>query len=476
MKNYWLIILIVCLCITGRSHAQDRPVITYENYEAVTALARVSLNNIDDYFRTSMSWSSDSRWLRLAEIRRFTMDAPDPITVLIDTHNFSEAMRIRGGVLAFAPNAQQIAVGDLTGQIILYDQNLRELSRWQAHQTAISALEFSADSTLLASGSEDGEIQVRDLGTEQARFTILPDALEWAITGFWFSPSQSVVAVERNGGFDLFILDAIDGSQLADQIDLLAVQGVQFAHDMLLIYGIRTVGVRNDGSVQLYRVDVGEDVLTLLAEVGSTLPVEELSGTPTGGRWASRNPHAYPVFAAAFDETGALLISASGDSVHLWDVTTAIEQRVGVPPAHPILENEQIASFRNPRSGGRGDATRRGIVAFTIQGNQAAFSDMDGLIHIWQMSGIDVSFRYRVLYSEGIYQGLNFSLDGRVLIGTNGSEIRVWSLLSGFHEQPSLSLAHDFRSDSDANIALSPNGTLIAAPIANGMIFYGIGE
>jgi hypothetical protein len=63
-----------------------------------------------------------------------------------------------------------------------------------------------------------------------------------------------------------------------------------------------------------------------------------------------------------------------------------------------------------------------------------------------------------------------------VLIGTNGSEIRVWSLLSGFHEQPSLSLAHDFRSDSDANIALSPNGTLIAAPIANGMIFYGIGE
>jgi WD40 repeat protein len=54
-----------------------------------------------------------------------------------------------------------VASGGEDGLIRLRDvESGRELARWQAHDAAVTALTFSPDGTLLASGAADGSLRV----------------------------------------------------------------------------------------------------------------------------------------------------------------------------------------------------------------------------------------------------------------------------------------------------------------------------
>jgi WD40 repeat protein len=66
--------------------------------------------------------------------------------------------------LAISPSGSVVATGADDGMIRLWSRSSgRELARWEAHDTAVSALAFCPDGQLLVSGSADGAAKLWDL-------------------------------------------------------------------------------------------------------------------------------------------------------------------------------------------------------------------------------------------------------------------------------------------------------------------------
>lgn len=117
-----------------------------------------------------VGFSSDSKYIAVGynkgTVRVFTTDSGF-VEAKYDLHEGHVYTTI------FQPGTTNVASGDKHGVVLLYDfRRSKELYRLQAHEKPVTAMAFSRDGKLLATGSKDHTIKVWEAATGKLRQTL----------------------------------------------------------------------------------------------------------------------------------------------------------------------------------------------------------------------------------------------------------------------------------------------------------------
>jgi hypothetical protein len=259
--------------------------------------------------------------------------------------------------VAFSPDGQLLASGSSDTTIKLRDVATgREIRTFSGHTGEVTGVVFSPDGTLLASGSLDKTVKLWDVATGREIRT--------------FSGHSSVVGS---------IAFAPDGTTLASGVCMKFQEGdVNILNYWLLLQSKCT-----QGEVQLWQISDG----TLL---------RALEG------------HKDLVSSVAFAPGGQTLASGSWDkTVKLWDV-----------------EAGQVVSTLK---GHTGQVTS---VAFSPDGALLASGSWDNTVRLWRVS--DGSLLHTLEGHIGLIQSVAFSPDGPTLAsGGSDGVVKLWDVATG---------------------------------------------
>jgi eukaryotic-like serine/threonine-protein kinase len=124
------------------------------------------------------------------------MDTGTGLTRLFRT-NLTQALgaNMNSGMMCFQPDGRRLAVSTVRGDVALLDpDSLETLSRFSAHDNAVTSMAFSADSRWLATGSLDNTIRITDVSANPpAAMATLRGHSDW-VDGLNFSPDGSLLA------------------------------------------------------------------------------------------------------------------------------------------------------------------------------------------------------------------------------------------------------------------------------------------
>jgi WD40 repeat protein len=288
-----------------------------------------------------------------------------------------------GEAIAFSPDGKFLAA---TGYDVLrvWDVatgTLQRNIRWRAQ-----CLVFSPDSKAVAAGCDDGALRMWDVGSgkEQAVLQSSPRYHNFCLA---FAPGGKVLAA---GGQTGFVLWDVAACKQLHQHPAGRVWSMAFAPDG------KTLAV-NCGSIQLWDVGTGKQLLVALARAGHSLTVDSLAVSPDGRMLAS----------ACYGE-GTLC---------LWDAATG-----------KLL-------YRMP---GHNIACRH--TCFSPDGELVASGGSDGFLHLWETA---TGKERRRLPIEDLQpdRGTHFvdalalSSDGKQLVaatrGSRGYQVNIWDTITG---------------------------------------------
>lgn len=310
---------------------------------------------------------------------------------------------------------------------------------------------FSADSRVLACGSEDHTVQLWETSTWKRLATIENNE---GVRSIAFSPTGKLLAT---GGIDgvLKLWDIATGRQTTRlQGHRKRITSVAFSVD-----GLSVATSSEDGTTRIWDATSRGDVSSLAAH---SQPVRSLSFASRGGllatcsadktvkMWHGRrlvrvlmlSDVIYPFTCTAFSPDGKLLaVGNAGDMVTLWDVATGHELK-------PRLRLDHVPN----------------AVAFSPSGSTLAASSFAGAVNLW-----DIPSRrelHTLKSGDGHAFDVAFSPDGRRFVACNSDgSVRVWDsgtgrLLATFagHESPINTLAY------------SPDGRVLATGGDDGAI------
>ena len=243
------------------------------------------------------------------------------------------------GELAYSPDGTRLAVASSVG-IWLYDtETLKEVDLLTGHTGELTSVAYSPDGSLLASGSEDKTVRVRDVKTGEPKFP--PLLHKHAVDSVKFSPDAALLAsISRR---EVQIWDAKTGAKkhtLTGHTH--AVTSIAFRPDgSVLATGSK------DRTMRMWDIKTGELLRTISTDVhlvnslafspdGKTI-VTGVSGgfgaalclwdTATGDLlWThTRNFNSAP--SVEFVPDGERLIAWNTEGITLWDSESGRLQR-----------------------------------------------------------------------------------------------------------------------------------------------------
>jgi RNA polymerase sigma factor (sigma-70 family) len=278
-------------------------------------------------------------------------------------------------VLAAAPDGVTIAAGGERPEtdIQLWDLPTRRVRRVLAgHTDSITALAFSPDGRLLASGSQDRLIRVWDLTTEDARNKIL-GGHDKGVTALAFVPTGDKILASAGIDGTVKLWDIVTG---------------------------RCLATLSDHSGPIFALSAAPD--------GKTLASGGFDGSVTLWDLASRTAHRLTghtdkISAVCFSPNGRLLASASWDAtVRIWDLVAAQQRAVLVGHSGPVL-----------------------CLGFNPDGTLLASGSQDQSVRIWHANG---GVEWAVLEGPAArINALTWSREPvRLVAGLSDNSMAVW--------------------------------------------------
>jgi RNA polymerase sigma factor (sigma-70 family) len=358
--------------------------------------------------------------------------------------------------LAFAPDGKSFAVGDIDGQIHVWDVNTgKELRHFRGSSAQVSVLAYSPDGTRLAAASCLKRLPVNVIDSEGSHIIRLWNTADgkelrqlaghtdWVNT-LAFSPDGKTLV----SGSDDKTVRCWDPDTGREKQQLRGHQGgvdsVAFSPDGKLL-----ASAGEAEAIRLWEVGTGKEFKRLthpaswvvFAPEGKTLASADREGArlwdvATGQEIRRFRTDAWGARSVAFSPDGRTL-AATGNVIHLWHVATGEE----------IL----------PRAGHFGGITS---LAVAPTGRLVASAGSDCLIRLWEpLTGKEV----RVLRGHpSAIRSLALSPDGGSLVSVSQEDgtIRLWDLATGRELRQFMGL--DEKESVFLEPAISPDGKLLA--------------
>ncbi|QYX30792.1 trypsin-like peptidase domain-containing protein [Sphaerospermopsis torques-reginae] len=291
--------------------------------------------------------------------------------------NFTLAKTLPGDffpvtAIALSPNGEILASGSNNGSIQLWNiATGSKIHTLQGHSDRIESIAFSPDGKTLASGSNDETIKLWHIatGTENISF----QGSFFSVYSVTFSPNGKILASGSSDG----TIKLWDVSTTNEILTLSGhttkVSAVAFSPDGKIL-----ASGSSDNTIKLWNIDTGTEIRTL-----------------TG--------HSNRVNSVAFSLKERILASGSDDNtIKLWNIDTGTEIRTLT-----------------------GHSNRVGSVAFSPHGRILASGSDDNTIKLWNVA-TGTQIHSLTGYADTV-DSVIFSSDGKTLASASReSNIKVW--------------------------------------------------
>lgn len=408
--------------------------------------------NLLCYLKTDLSYYDFSYLtVRQADLRNVNLHNVNFVHANLERTVFAESF---SGILSlvFSPDRKLLAVGDMNGEIRVYQvSDWRQLNILTGHTDWVTSIAFSPDSSILASGSEDQTINLWNVANGQHFNTL--QGHKKGISSLVFasrpSPNNSDNQIILASGSDdktVKIWDVRDGrclKTLQGHSDM--VRAVVFSPDnQILVSGsvdttlklwdarngkcLSTLQENNEG---IWSVAISPDGHILASASGGTVNVWDIH---TGKCQMKLQGHGGWVISVAFSKDGQTLASGSWDrTVKLWNVSNG-----------QCLKTLQ----------GHNNIIR--AVHFSHDGQILASGSDDQSLRLWDVS-TGQCLKTMQGYSSRIWS-IASSPDGQILASTSQKMVKLWNINTGQSFRNLLGHSNGVRA-----LAFSPNGQMLAS-------------
>ena len=325
----------------------------------------------------------------------------------------------------FSPNGAILAVNSSSKELDSTLKSPATTQLWNAHDGKLLAtlaepagiwadsMAFSSDGAVLATGVNQGSVQLWDIAAAVPSATI--DAGDSGVSAMAFSPDGTTLAVAGVGG-----------TQLRDVPAGKLVKTLPAAHAVAFSPDGKILAIGATGGTQLWDLPAGKLIKTLPAAAGSG------------------------VSALAFSQSGNLLATAAGGEIQLWDT-----------PAGQLVKtltsaNDIVGSLAFSPDG-----------AFLAAGEilrGTASGTVSGATRLWQVSAGGLG-RKLPTFGQTLVSAVAFSPDGKLLaVGTSGGT-QLWNVDS-LGPQPARLLP---TGPGQTPLAFAPGTDALAISTASGI-------
>ncbi len=284
-------------------------------------------------------------------------------------------------VLAIS-TAQQVAVGDQDGRLLLWDVQDGRLQRIIASVAiAIRSIAFSHDGQTLAEGREDGQVRLWEANSELGP-ELFTDTDGHPILALAFSPNQQLLAAGDEAGY-LYIWRLASG----EQIHRIAAHGGAIAAITFSPCSRWVTTCGQDSAAVEWQVQTGTLVHRFQGRLTSWLRAVAYLPAPRGGM---------QTIAVGRDETQLVL----------WDIRSARPVRIMPESCDMVI-----------------------ALALSPNGRYLAVSDVSNTLTVWDVG--DRRCLYELPGAYGPVTALVFSPDSRALMTGCDYTVQLWQMTSG---------------------------------------------
>lgn len=374
----------------------------------------------------------------------------------------------------------------------------------QGHSRAVEAVAVSPDGQLLATGSWDAQLLVRD---RDGKKVVLAGRFQRGVMCAAFSPDGKYLAAGSSAGSagptgEVRVWDVAAKAEVAYRGDYPGgVLGVAFTPD-----GKAVASVGNDRALHLWKHADSKELQTHTVPGPAFAPQPFLAAAYSpSGEWlavsgegksvyvlnrqagtfiAELVGHADLVAGLAFSPDGKTLATASYDrTVKLWDTATWKERRSLQGHAGWVLglaftpDGKQLATGSydktvrlwdvesgGPRATWKEHSAGVRSVAFSPDGKQLVSGGSDRVLRVWDVPAGAVTRRLKG--HKGAVRSVAFSPDGKtVASGSEDRTVKLWDASTGAE-------VHEFSGFPDmvSTVRFSPKGQTLAAGIFQGQV------
>lgn len=360
---------------------------------------------------------------------------------------------IRLKVSAFSPDGEKLAAALMDSSIVIWDVGSRKvICNLKGKNPQINSLAFSADSKLLASGSDlASETKIWDLESRRVTKVIKP----YGITKVAFSPDGKRLATTSSNYSITRVWDVESGANTLTLKDY----GVVFSPDGrtlaigLMDKSIKIWDMTSGGIIHkfeghesfIYDISFSPDgkILATGSDDKKVIIWDLVTGKPV----ATLEGHISRVSRVIFSHDGKKLATRSVDGViKIWDRKT---WRV-------IHSSECFNHYGN--------------IVFSPDNKALIGCRTDRKIIVWDFSNRKTAIELKTIkYSIG--SNISFAPDSKILAVGSGSSVKIWDLTGD-------NLVQDFDITSDSvihrvrSVSFSPNGKTLAIAFGNTVMIW----